>query len=129
MKANEQHVHASQRSKNNKNSNINDRISESFKKLTNNDKLNRINGAVNLLQHLKTIKLDENQVCVIIWRNSTGTIFRLEHIQQKTYASNVILGGKSTKYSSISPRPRSINIGLSNRFLCYVGRIPFNGAR
>lgn len=71
MKANQQHVDALQRSKNNKNSNINNRISESFKKLTNNDKLNRINGAVNLLQHLKGIKLDEDdQVCVIIWHNA-----------------------------------------------------------
>ncbi|XP_031636245.1 myb-binding protein 1A [Contarinia nasturtii] len=62
MKAKEQHVDALKQSKNNKNSNIGNKISESFKKLTNSEKLNRINGAVNLLQHLKEIKIDENQV-------------------------------------------------------------------
>lgn len=65
MKAKEQHVDALKQSKNHKNSNISSKISTSFKKLTNSEKLNRINGAVCLLQHLKEIKIDENQVCVI----------------------------------------------------------------
>lgn len=62
MKAKEQHVDALQQSKNNKNSNISNKISESFKKLTNSEKLNRINGAVSLLQHFKGINSDEDQV-------------------------------------------------------------------
>lgn len=66
MKAKEQHVDAlKQGTKNQKNLNISKKISGSFKKLTNNEKLQRINGAVNLLQHLKGIKTDENQVCVL----------------------------------------------------------------
>lgn len=64
MKAKEQHVDALQQSKNNKKSKSTQKISLSFKKLTNGEKLNRINGAVNLLQKLKEIKSDENQVCV-----------------------------------------------------------------
>lgn len=68
MKATEQHVDALKQSKkNNKKSIARARISQSFKKLTNNEKLNRINGAVNLLQHLKEIKVDENQVCIITY--------------------------------------------------------------
>lgn len=62
MKAKEQHVDALQQSKNNKNSNITNKISESFKKLTNSEKLNRINGAVSLLQQFKGINSDEDQV-------------------------------------------------------------------
>lgn len=77
MKTKEQHVDALKQSKNNKNSTISNKISESFKKLTNTEKLQRINGAVNLLQHLKDLKTDENQVCVRVlswcWR-----FFRLD---------------------------------------------------
>lgn len=72
MKAQEQHVDALHQSKNNKNANFTNKISESFKKLTNSEKLNRINGAVNLLQHLKQIKSDENQVNVITISNFNG---------------------------------------------------------
>lgn len=79
MKAKEQHVDALQQSKNNKNSNITNKISESFKKLTNSEKLNRINGAVSLLQHFKGINSDEDQVWfVIIFFDWLKTIFRLE---------------------------------------------------
>lgn len=68
MKAKEQHVDALQQSKNNKKTKSTQKISLSFKKLTNGEKLNRINGAVNLLQKLKEIKSDdENQVCFINW--------------------------------------------------------------
>lgn len=62
MKAKEQHVDLHQ-SKIKKNSNNTNEISESFKKLTNSEKLNRINGAVNLLQQFKQIQVAENQVC------------------------------------------------------------------
>ena len=66
MKAKEQHVDALKQSKKlNKKSIKSNKISQSFKKLTNNEKLARINGAVSLLQHLKEIKVDENQVCVL----------------------------------------------------------------
>lgn len=62
MKAKEQHVDALQQSKNNKNAKISNTISESFKKLTNCEKLNRIDGAVSLLQHIKYIKTEDDQV-------------------------------------------------------------------
>lgn len=67
MKAKEQHVDALKQSKkSNKKSAKSGKISQSFKKLTNNEKLARINGAVSLLQHLKEIKVDENQVRVLL---------------------------------------------------------------
>lgn len=77
MKAKEQHVDALQQSKNNKNSNITNKISESFKKLTNSEKLNRINGAVSLLQQFKGINSDEDQVWFVIiflidWKQFLG---------------------------------------------------------
>lgn len=59
----EQHVDGLVKTKNNKNSINNNKISESYKKLTQSEKLNRINGAVDLIQHLKAIKNDESQVC------------------------------------------------------------------
>lgn len=63
MKSKEEHVDLLVQTKNNIKSSINNKISESFKKITNSEKLNRINGAVNLLQQLKEIKNDGNQVC------------------------------------------------------------------
>lgn len=63
MMSKEQHVDGLVQTKNNKNSINNNKISESYKKLTQSEKLKRINGAVDLIQHLKAIKNDENQVC------------------------------------------------------------------
>lgn len=63
MMSKEQHVDGLVQTKNNKNSINNKNISESFKKLTHSEKSNRINGAVDLVKHLNTIKNDENQVC------------------------------------------------------------------
>lgn len=80
MKATEQHVDALEQSKNNENAQINRKKSESFKKLTNSDKLKRINGAVNLLQQFKELNVAENQVCVL-WLYSIEWnffFFRLE---------------------------------------------------
>lgn len=75
MKAKEQHVDALKQSKKlNKKSIKTKKISQSFRKLTNNEKLARINGAVSLLQHLKEIKVDENQVCVFITSNNLRRI-------------------------------------------------------
>lgn len=81
MKAKKQHVDALKQSKNNQNSSKIIKISQSFKQLTNNEKLQRINGAVNLLQQLKDTKFDENQVCVIKKKslmNIEPIIFRLD---------------------------------------------------
>lgn len=64
MMSKEQHVDGLVQTKNNKNSTNNNKISESYKKLTQSEKLKRINGAVDLIQHLKAIKYDENQVCL-----------------------------------------------------------------
>lgn len=66
MKSVEQHVDGLAQTKNNKKPLINNKISESFKSITNIDKLNRINGAVSLLQLLKEFKSDENQVIFFI---------------------------------------------------------------
>lgn len=60
----EQHVDGLVQTKNNKNSVNNNKISESYKKLTQSEKLIRINGAVDLIQHLKAIKNNESQVCI-----------------------------------------------------------------
>lgn len=62
MKSKEQHVGSLVQTKNNKNPTINDKISDSFKQITNSEKLNRIKGAVNLLNHFKEVNNDENQV-------------------------------------------------------------------
>lgn len=78
MKAKKQHVDALKPSKNNQNSNKIIKISQSFKQLTRNEKLHRINGAINLLQQFKGTKVEENQVCVSKIVHGTSYFFRLD---------------------------------------------------
>lgn len=66
MKSNEKHVDSLPQSKNNNKivkttSNIS-AVSNSFEKLRDNNKITRINAAINLIQQLKDLQSDENQV-------------------------------------------------------------------
>lgn len=74
MKSKEQHVDASQISKTDKNTKLNNKISESFQQLRKNEKLSRINGAITLLQQIKELKGDENEVNNSIFKTKRSII-------------------------------------------------------